>query len=132
MSPYRIRFFLDYGPCFWSADDRLPPHPLYPEDLPLSPETRAQLAHFLKQYDQCYTLGCPPSSEWTTEDCRAFNQEMRQILDRVGHELLGQYIICHEQDELIEDADLLEEFKRRGLDFMKERHAEYGLPDGRL
>ena len=125
MKRHRIRFFLDYGTCFWGAygeGDFF--GALEPEDLLLSPQTQNEVTKFLKAYDQYYGWGCPPSLGWTVEDCKQFNREYRRIFKLILLELDSQFLICNEQFELIEDPELLEEYYRQGHDFVRERMVE--------
>lgn len=118
----RIRFFLDYGCCFWGT---VPPvgvtGSLRAEDLPISSKAQEEVNHLLNEYNQCYSWGCPPSSGWKVEDCQRFNREYRKVLGIVSNELKGKFLVCNEQLDLIEDEDLLAEFYRRGREFMDER-----------
>ncbi|RYG63021.1 hypothetical protein EON80_22020, partial [bacterium] len=81
MAPYKIRFFLDYGCCFWSSDDRL--EIVDDSLLPLTPETHQALREFLREYDACYDVGCPPYRGTTLAYCQEFNRQYRRILDLV-------------------------------------------------
>lgn len=131
MKKRRFRFFLDCGICLWGAN---------PEEgfvggfstriLPLSEETKQQVNLFLREYNSSYNYGCPPYDGWTIEDCKRFNREYRRILDLIVPELGSQFIICIEQLDLIEDANVLAERYRRGHEFYKERQAMYEPEDG--
>lgn len=126
IKPIRVRFFLDYGMCFWYHDDCVNQELL---EEALSPETQEQIHNFLREYDQFYGWGCPPNLDWNVGDCRRFNRECRRILDLVYDELnshlKGRFLLCNEQFDLIEEASLLAEFNRRGRDFRDERKRDF-------
>jgi hypothetical protein len=126
MKKRSLRFFLDYGICFWAANyDEGFSGGLMAEDLPLTPETQQQVKLFLREFDASYNYGLPPYMDMTIEDCRRFNRELHRILTLVIPELGSQFTLCLEQMELTEDADVLAELHRRGREFYDEHRVLY-------
>lgn len=108
---YRIRFFFDYGSgiCFWSGNDNTNAkfgYPIELEALPLSPETSKILTDLVEWYDQSLNWEYPPDPGlWRQEECDRFNDTVKQLLETIKKEL-GEFELCNEQPELMEDPDL--------------------------
>lgn len=130
-APRRIRFYLDYGVCFWSAAPNVPGYSLFPEDLPLSLQAQQETRLFLQRYDAHYDFGCPPHAGWSVEDCREFNRQYRRILEITSRELGPQYLVCNEQIPLSEEQPFLDELAQRGQEFYTEQARLYAFGDAR-
>lgn len=126
MKKRRLRFFLDYGMCFWGIDYEDGFYGgMSAKDLSLSLDVQRQVNTFLKEYGQYYSWGCPPSEGWTVDNCRRFNAEYKRILNIVTPELANDFLLCQEQLDLIEDPEVLAEFYRRPRDVIEERRTNY-------
>lgn len=121
-----IRFFLDYGTCFWPVgldydqgqlEDKI--------SSILSAEAKKELHSFLIYYDQFYSWGLPPSAEWSVEDCAKFNCECKRVLSLIATELGGAFIICNEQLDLTEDSKVLSAFYLQDRLFIESRAKSY-------
>lgn len=131
MKKRKLCFFLDYGTCLWgaNAEEHLLGGLSF-QALPLTDETRHQVKLFLREYDSSYNYGCPPNDAHTIEFCKRFNREYRRILDLIVPELGSQFIICIDQLDLTEDANVLAELDLRGSEYYRERQAMYEPEDG--
>lgn len=122
----KIRFFLDYGICFWPVDPAYEQDQLAKELLCLlSDNTKTELEYFLLRYDQSYSWGLPPSTHWTVDDCIEFNSICKSILHQISQQTNSSFTICDEQLLLTEDPEVLDAFSKIKRDFFKIRKEEY-------
>ena len=126
----RVRFFLDYGLCFW-AEPENGQHAggISNEDLPLSNHALRELENFLKEYDAFYSLGLPPYQGHDVEYCQRFNREMKRITELVFPELADEFMICHEQLELTEDPEILKQFRPNYSEVKQQQLRFYNIAD---
>lgn len=129
MKKFKLRFFLDYQECFWDACcDNDDCELVNPREI-LSESTRMELENFLVEYNASYDYGLPPYKEHDVEYCKHFNKELKRVTDLVFPELAEQFIICHEQFELIEDDALLKKHQANPSKAMQQRRLLYNVDE---
>ncbi|GAA2690435.1 hypothetical protein [Streptomyces lunalinharesii] len=105
-------FFFDAGSgtALWSmtAQDREEwGYAIDPARLPISQTLRDGINSLVARYDTSLNWDYPPDpGPWRESECRQFNEEVSQILDRLRDELGPTWQISNAFFELHEDPDL--------------------------
>jgi hypothetical protein len=106
------RFFYDAGSgaAMWPADQETARAWGCPVDiglLPVSASLRADLDELIARYDTSANWDSPlDPGPWREDQCRQFNRETREIINRLHAQLGTAWTITDEFAELHEDPDL--------------------------
>jgi hypothetical protein len=112
---YKLRFWIEWGPPapLWAADDATRNafgggvSYIDLQDLPLSPDTVAQLEQLCHWYQGSLNWDYPPDpGPWRQAECDCFNAAALALFEKVAAELGEAFEVINAQQPVREDPDL--------------------------
>ena len=99
MNKKNLRFFFDYGCCFWGNDGGIDYN-----NLPISKELISELDILMEEYATQINWDCPLSSvPWTEEHETDFKSRANATYEKLKNELSKDFEIENEINKNIDD-----------------------------